>query len=111
MRKVTAKISRFGVKQTVEETKRNLDLLVKWSKGELVKTADMGDWIYLDSSNLEAVRFDPDIEELHVMFKTEAIYTYDLVPEELVEDLLNAGSHGSFFYWNIRTDFPYKRIK
>ena len=81
----------------------------------LLKLADLRKLIALDrepveSSNLRSVGYDPETETLEVEFESDAVYTYDNVPEEEFENLMEAESHGSYFYWNIRMDFPYERI-
>ena len=65
--------------------------------------------IELDSSNLDEVRYYPDDEMLYVQFKSNAVYRYHKVPRKVFIALLKADSHGSFFYYNIRTSFKYER--
>lgn len=66
---------------------------------------------YVMSSNLEWIEYLEDEQELHVGFKNGSAYRYEDVPIDVYEGLLNAGSHGSFFYHNIRTSYTYERIQ
>ena len=57
------------------------------------------------STNIDSVEYDKDLEILTVKFLGGGTFEYENVPIEIYEDLLNADSIGSFFYWNIR-EFP-----
>lgn len=67
-----------------------------------------------DSSNLEQGLYDPDAEELYLRFQREegsdSLYVYLNVPPAEWEGLASAGSHGSYHYANIRTEYPYEEI-
>jgi len=67
--------------------------------------------ILVESSNLESVGYDEENEILEVEFKSGAVYRYYDVPPEVYEELMTADSHGSYFYWNIRDVFRYRRIE
>ncbi len=56
----------------------------------------MLEMIYVDSSNIEAVGYDDDTQELHVQFLSGGYYIYSDVPREIFDDLMNAPSKGSF---------------
>jgi hypothetical protein len=66
--------------------------------------------IPLDSSNLKSVIYDADRNILTVEFHSGHAYTYSNVSEGEVKDLLDADSHGQWFYYEIRTEKPYRRI-
>jgi hypothetical protein len=51
---------------------------------------------YVDSSNVEAVGYESEAQELHVQFLSGAYYIYHGVPREIYDDLLAAPSIGSF---------------
>lgn len=51
---------------------------------------------YVDSSNVEAVGYDSDAQELHVQFLSGGYYIYHGVPQEIYDDFLAAPSIGSF---------------
>lgn len=69
----------------------------------------MTDWTPVpNSSNVAAVRYDPDRAELHVRFKDRSTYTYSSVPEGVERELLESDSPGRF----VRNDlalYQYKR--
>jgi hypothetical protein len=54
------------------------------------------------SRNLAAIGWDELTGELQVQFHNGAIYSYQNVPPELYEGLINAPSKGTFFAYNIR---------
>lgn len=56
----------------------------------------MPEMIYVDSSNIEAIGYDDDAQELHVQFLCSAYYIYSGVPRFVFDDLMNAASKGSF---------------
>ena len=56
----------------------------------------MPEMIFVDSSNIEAIGYDGDTQELHVQFLSGACYIYNDVPAAVFEDLMNAPSKGSF---------------
>ena len=69
------------------------------------------DWQYVESSNIEAVAYDEDKEELFIQFKNGAVYKYLDVPYNIYNDLLNADSKGQYFYHYIRKGgYVYERL-
>lgn len=61
------------------------------------------------SSNLAEVGYDASTETLKVKFKSGLTYTYSGVPYTVYYAFSKAASLGSYFYYNIRTSYPYKR--
>ncbi len=54
----------------------------------------MPDMIYVDSSNIEAVGYDGDSQELHIRYVGGACYVYHDVPRQVFDNLMNAPSKG-----------------
>lgn len=52
--------------------------------------------VVVESSNLEAVGYDSDANELYVEFKNGSTYKYLDVPFENFQGLMDAESHGSY---------------
>lgn len=67
-------------------------------------------WIALGSSNLDEVKYIDKQQILQVRFLSGSVYQYSQVPKEVYQELLAATSHGSYFYWNIRDNYRYKKI-
>ena len=65
-------------------------------------------WYFIESSHLEAVAYDEG--ELLVKFKNGAEYKYSDVPEDEFSNMLNAESHGEYFYKHIRNRYEYVKI-
>ena len=63
----------------------------------------------IDSSAIAAVGYDPGKEELEVEFRSGNVYRYFDVPEDVYEDLLQAGSKGRFFGSFIRGQYDSAR--
>ncbi len=55
------------------------------------------DWKRLDSSNLDAMRYDPETKQLQVRFKSGRTYDYPEVPQDVADGLESAGSPGAYF--------------
>lgn len=78
-------------------------------------TEDIGR-TYVDSSNIKSIWFElsgkvPGQGILFIEFLSDAVYEYHRVPEWVAEFLLQANSHGRFFWRNIRGKYPYRRVK
>ncbi|MCP4603486.1 MAG: KTSC domain-containing protein [Proteobacteria bacterium] len=56
----------------------------------------MPEMTFVDSSNIEALGYDVDTQELHVQFVSSGLYIYSGVPREIFDELMNAPSKGSF---------------
>ena len=65
---------------------------------------------WIESSVLASVGYDRGGHVLEVEFKNGGVYRYFNVPEQTVESLATARSHGSFFGREIRTRFKWKKI-
>jgi hypothetical protein len=51
---------------------------------------------YVESSNIEAIGYDPTLSELTVVFKKSGTYVYRSVPQDVFDQFLAAESKGSF---------------
>lgn len=72
----------------------------------------------LESTNLDWTAYDKDNKILYIGFlpkgnNSGTVYAYDDVPEDIFDGLVNAGSHGRYFWVKIRNNknYPYKRLK
>ncbi len=62
----------------------------------------MVDMNYVDSSNVEAIGYDPEHSQLYVQFKGGDTYVISDVPQEIYDEFLNAPSKGSFYNRSIK---------
>ncbi len=62
------------------------------------------------SSYLASVGYDYDDNVMEVEFTDGAIYQYKCADSE-VRDILDADSRGQWFYYNVRTSFPFRKIR
>jgi hypothetical protein len=69
----------------------------------------MTHWVRLDSSAIEAVRYDEKRRTLDVQFREGDLYRYVDVPEFVYRALLNAESAGAF--WNaVKDQFEHVKL-
>ncbi len=69
----------------------------------------MPDMHYVDSSNVEAIGYCPETEELHVQFLKSGLYVYAGVPEWVYVEFMEAESKGRYLNENIKECYPYER--
>ena len=71
----------------------------------------MPDMEFVDSSNIEAIGFDPDSQELHVRFlKSGETYVYYNVEEWVFQEFLQADSKGTYLNVNIKDRYQYGKL-
>lgn len=64
--------------------------------------------LLVDSSNLSAVGYESGL--LRIQFHSGGIYDYSGVPESIYLGLMNAPSHGQYFWKFIRNVYPYRKV-
>ncbi|WP_128175875.1 KTSC domain-containing protein [[Pantoea] beijingensis] len=64
----------------------------------------------VSSSNLASVGYDVDSLTLEVEFLNGSIYQYYDVPEGVFDEMLNAGSVGSYFSHNVRNSYATQKV-
>lgn len=65
----------------------------------------------INSSNLVSVGYEEVDLTMEVEFTSGGIYRYFNVPKHIAMGLMNASSHGSFFYHHIKSaGFRYQRV-
>lgn len=62
------------------------------------------------SSDISAMGYDPDGNELQVQFTTGRIYSYPNFPPDLYQQFVMAPSKGSFFAMFIKKIYPAQRL-
>ena len=81
-----------------------------YSKGMLInKKADVVK-SRVDSSNLDEVEYDDKTQTMRITFKNGGKYEYYGVPQDIYDGLMGAESKGSFFHYNVRTSFGFKKL-
>ena len=66
---------------------------------------------YVDSSNIEAIGYDSNTQQLHVRFlKSGATYVYYDVEEWRFEEFRQAGSKGEYLNQHIKGVYDYSRL-
>jgi len=63
------------------------------------------------SSNIKSIGYEPETETLEVEFLNGGIYQYDNVPLTIYEGLMNASSHGKYFWQHIRDRYPTRKLR
>ena len=64
----------------------------------------------VDSSNIASIGYDESTETLEVVFLKGGLYQYYDVPEHVYDELMSAGSHGSYLASNIKGTYRYNKI-
>ena len=64
----------------------------------------------VSSTNLASVGYDPSNQTLEVEFNSGGVYQYFDVPEHVHEELLAAGSVGSYFARSIKNSFACSQV-
>jgi hypothetical protein len=72
--------------------------------------ADDIEMIPVSSSQIAAVGYDANTQELRVAFVKGGLYSYDDVPAEVFENLKQAASVGSYFHDAVKGAYNYNRL-
>ncbi|MBA7580346.1 hypothetical protein ES708_22237 [subsurface metagenome] len=67
-------------------------------------------WDTVESSNINMVGYDAELEELHVKFNSGTEYVYSGVGAEVYGGLMRAPSKGKFLAAEIKGKYEYQRI-
>ena len=62
------------------------------------------------SSNISSIGYDAGTETLEVEFLSGSIYQYYNVPQNMYDQLIQAGSKGRFLNTYIKNAYPYSRV-
>ena len=66
---------------------------------------------YVDSSNIEAIGYDPSAQELHVRFlKSGETYLYFNVEEWVFDEFSQADSKGQYLNRNIKGQYSFGKL-
>ena len=66
---------------------------------------------YVDSSNIEAIGYDSDNQELHVQFlKSGETYVYFNVEEWVFQEFLQADSKGIYHNNFVKNQYQYSKL-
>jgi hypothetical protein len=64
-------------------------------------------WIPVESSNIEAISYNPGTKVLSVRFLKSGVYHYNDVPEHLIDEMMEAESVGKYFSQWIKGVFDF----
>jgi hypothetical protein len=71
----------------------------------------MPDMHYVDSSSIEAIGYDPNIQELHVRFlQSGETYVYYNVEQWVFEEFMRVDSKGQYFNSNIKIRYDFGKL-
>lgn len=65
--------------------------------------------IHVESSNVISIGYDEDSSTLEVEFYS-GIYRYYDVPSYIYNELIGAGSKGSYLHQNIKSNYSYEKV-
>ena len=64
----------------------------------------------VSSSNIESIGYDPAAQILEVAFLNHTVYQYFNVPQHVYEELMAAGSHGTYLNATIKGVYQYQKV-
>lgn len=64
----------------------------------------------VDSSNIEAIGYEPDCQELYVRFRNTGDYVYYDVGEDVFNEFMQSNSKGSYLHNNIKEYYNYTKL-
>lgn len=64
----------------------------------------------VSSSNIESIGYDPAAQVLEVAFLNHTVYQYFNVPHYVHEELMAAGSHGTYLNASIKGVYQYQKV-
>jgi hypothetical protein len=65
----------------------------------------------VESSNLKSVGYDSSKQILEIEFKDRSVYQYFTVPESVFQNLMTAGSKGSYLNTHVKGKFRYAKLR
>lgn len=65
----------------------------------------------VNSSNIRAVGYEPEIRILEVEFHGGGLYQYSGVPESVYKGLMQAASKGSYFHHHVKDKYPFRKLR
>lgn len=74
-----------------------------------VKSVEKKELTLPESSNIARAEYDSKLHILYVTFHSGQTYSYDNVPESVVDDFEKAESAGKFFCKNIKWKYTYRK--
>lgn len=71
----------------------------------------MPEMIFVDSSNVEAIGYDAQTQELHVRFvKSGETYVYYAVDEWVFQEFMQSDSKGTYLNTKIKPNYQYGKV-
>lgn len=64
----------------------------------------------VSSSDIDSIWYSEENEILEIEFHSWGIYQYSWVPLSEYQNLMSAGSHGSYFAQNIKNVYPFIKL-
>ena len=64
---------------------------------------------YVDSSNVEAIGYDPATQELHVQFLKSGTYVYFGVEESVFHEFMQAPSKGQYLNETVKGRYQFEK--
>jgi len=66
---------------------------------------------YVDSTNIEAIGYDANAQELHIRFlKTGETYVYYAVEEWVFNEMMGADSKGKYLNAEVRPNYQFGKL-
>jgi len=77
----------------------------------LIDESGWNDWVSVESSNLDQIRYNHPDAQLEVRFKNGSVYRYGSVPMNVYASLLQAPSKGSYLHHSVKNRYPVYKVR
>ena len=64
----------------------------------------------VQSGNIDQWGYDPEIQDLQILFVSGGLYLYHNVPTDVAEGLREAPSKGQYFAAYVKNRYPFERL-
>lgn len=64
----------------------------------------------VDSSQIASIGYDIESKTLEIEFKSGGVYDYHDVPQHVYMGIMSAGSHGKYFYAEIKGKYGFEKV-
>lgn len=95
-------------RRPVDENQLSLQFTDEAFSSEAAREARPGRWVPMASSRVNSARYDPALEQVHVVFKDGTPWVYDGVPQNVWRNFRRSASPGKYIN-RVLNGYPYYR--
>ena len=85
--------------------------IIDWARGYFRRSrAPKGEFERVESSNIEAVKYEPERKTMTVRFNSGGVYEYDNVPKHKHTQMMGAKSKGKFLNQHVKGQHDFSKV-